>query len=317
MKPSRFTVTALLAGPLWAAQSYYLTDNMTTIDSSRWTTVGKLAPGTSGLAAPDAAGGSLISRLPVPDGSAEAEVRMTLRLTASGGTYTEFLQATSDSRTGGAGGGTHLAFEMQNPQIDSQGHCVATFLVLQSVAGVTTLLSSFPHSCRDGMVMRMAVHGGVALLWPDETAPLELAVAASGAGSPGIGAYGTPTGNSISEVQLGVIHRTALPAIDKQKIGVSVFRNRIDVQWPAVVDDPAGVGLASYWIARDGQYFMRTTATMFQDLAVKPGETHTYSIAVVDQHYNFSPPVTFTATAPLPQNGAAPGNLPKLPKLPR
>jgi hypothetical protein len=317
MTPARLAALALLAGPLWPAQSYYLTDALTSIDLSKWTTVGALVPGTAGLAAPDTAGGSLISRLPVPDGSAEAEVRMTLRLAASGGTYTEFMQATADARTGGPGGGTHLAFEMQNPRIDSQGHCVATFLVLQSVAGVTTLLSSFPHSCRDGMVIRMAVHGGVALLWPDEAAPLEFAVAASGTGSPGIGAYGTPTGNSISEVQLGAIHRTALPAIDKQRIGVSVFRNRVDVQWPPVADDPAGVGLSSYWIARDGQYFMRTSATMFQDLGVRPGETHTYSIAAVDQHYNFSPPVSFTASTPVPQNGPPPGNLPKPPKLPR
>src|SRR5690349_23489653 len=98
---------------------------------------------------------------------------MTLRLGASGGTYTEFLQASPDARTGGAGSGTYLAFEMQNPQIDAQGHCNANFVVLQSVSGAVTVLSAFQHGCRDGMEMRFAVHGGMALAWPDQATPVE------------------------------------------------------------------------------------------------------------------------------------------------
>ena len=309
-------VAAALVLPLWPAETYYLTDSLSSVDSSRWTQTGSVSPGSAGLAAPDAVGGSLISRIPIPDGSAEAEVRISLRLAASGGTYTEFLQATPDSRTGGTGGGTHIAFEMHNPQFDAERHCLANFLVLQSVAGVTALLSSFQHACRDGMEMRMAVHGGVALLWPDQATPMEFAIATLGAGRPGIGAYGTPNGNTISAVQLGAIQRAAPSAIDKQRIGVSTFRNRVDVQWPAVADNPAGVSIAGYWIARDGLYFMRTTSPMFQDLTVKPGETHTYAIAVVDQHYNFSQPVTFTVSPPVPIIGPAPAPPGPVPKLP-
>lgn len=277
---------------------------------------GRARPDGSGLAAPDPAGSSLISRLPIPDGTAEAEVRMTVRLTASGGTYTEFLQATPDSRTGGPGGGTHVALEMQDPQLDGNGHCTANFALLQSAAGVTTLVSLFQHSCRNGMVMRLAVHGAVALVWPDTATPVEFSIAGPGAGRPGIGAYGTPAGNAITEVQLGLIDRTAPPAIDKQHLGASAFRNRIDVQWRPVEDDAAGTGIAAYWIARDGLYLMRTTATMFQDLTVKPGETHTYAIAAVDQHYNFSRPVTFAVSTPKPQDAPLPGILPNIPKIP-
>lgn len=315
MKILNLAATLLVAGPLWG-YSYYLTDDLTTLDPLRWTVAGNVTPGSTGLTAPDSAGGSFISRVPVPDGSGEAEVRITLRLGASGGTYTEFLQATPDSRTGGPGGGTHLAFEMQNPQFDTEQHCTANFLVLQSVGGVTTLLSSFQHSCRDGMEMRMAVHGQVALIWPDQPTPMELPVAASGVGQPGVGAYGVPAGNAISLVQLGSMDRVAPPAIDKEKVGVSAFRNRVDVQWPPVTDEAAGSGLAGYWISRDGRYFMRTTSTMFQDLAVKPGETHTYAIAAVDQHYNFSPPVSVTVSTPEPSGGSPPPSAPRVPRLP-
>jgi hypothetical protein len=166
------------------------------------------------------------------------------------------------------------------------------------------------------MEMRMAVHSGVVLLWPDQATPMEMRVAGSGVGQPGIGAYGMPAGNAIAEVLLGAVDRIAPPAVDQQKIGISAFRNRIDVQWPAVTDDALGSGVAGYWISRDGVYFLRTTATIFQDLTVKPGETHTYAIAAVDQHYNFSPPVTFTVSTAVPQNEPAPGKLPKPPKLP-
>jgi hypothetical protein len=53
--------------------------------------------------------------VPIPDGTSEAQVDMTLTLAASGGVYTEFLQATPDSHTASAGSGTYPAFEMQNP----------------------------------------------------------------------------------------------------------------------------------------------------------------------------------------------------------
>ena len=316
MKALNLLAALLMGGPVWG-YSYYLTDNLTTVDPLKWSAVGALSPNSTGLAAPDSSGGSLISRIPIPDGTAEAEVRMTVRLTSSGGTYTQFLQATPDSRTGGPGGGTHLAFEMQNPQMDAQGHCTATFVVLQSVAGVTTLLSEFQHACRDGMELRMAVHGGVALIWPDQATPVELPIAGVHAGQPGIGAYGTPQGNAISQVRLGVISRAAPPAIDKQRIGVSTFRNHVDVQWPPVHEDPSAAAVATYWIARDGQYLMRTPAPMFQDLTVKPGESHVYSIAVVDEHYNFSPPVTFSVSTPVPVPGSPPSGSPVPPKLPK
>ena len=194
MKKAILSGLFLLAAPSWGAYQYYLTDNLGNIDPLKWTTAGVAQASQAGFAASDTAGGSLISRIPIPDGTSEAEVRTTLKLTASGGTYTSFLQASSDARTSGVGSGTYLAFEMQNPKFDSTGKCTANFALMRSVNGSLSLVTSFPHPCRNGMTLRMAVHGNIVLLWLDEDSPVEFAIPASGVGQPGIGSYGVRPG---------------------------------------------------------------------------------------------------------------------------
>jgi hypothetical protein len=294
----RLILLPLAAAALHAGVNYYLTDNLHAIDPSKWTATGSLAPGAAGLAAPDPGGGALISKVPVPDGTAEAEVLATLTLEHSGGVYTEYLQASPNSHTGPQGGGAYLAFEMQNPTFDSAGHCTANFLVLQGAAsGSVSLLAGFQHACRNGMTLRFAVHGTTALVWPDQAEPVEFPVTA-GIGAPGIGSYNAPAGNAISLVQLGAIGRQTPAAVNHSTVGVSSFRNRVDVQWKPVALDAASAGLNGYWIYRDGDYLMRTTNTHFSDEAVSPGATHTYTVYTVDQHFNFSPATTITASTP-------------------
>src|ERR1035438_9914255 len=184
MKGLRVGALLLLSTPGWAAYQYYLTDNLTSVNAAVWSTTGSVGASSLGLAASESGGGTLISRIPIPDGTYEAEVRTTLKLTSSGGpytpylkaspdaatsadvgwvpvgtyeaevrttlkltssggTYTSYLQASADAATSGNGSGTYLAFEMQNPQFDTNGGCAANFLVLQSSGGVVSLLASF------------------------------------------------------------------------------------------------------------------------------------------------------------------------------
>jgi len=159
MNGLRLGALLLLSAPGWAASQYYFTDNLNDINASHWSKRGRVGSSALGFAASESDGGALISRIPIPDGTSEAEVRTTLKLTSSGGAYTTYVQASADASTSGNGSGTYLAFEMQNPQFDSEGGCTANFLVLQRVGGVVSLLSSFVGACRDGMVLRMAVHG--------------------------------------------------------------------------------------------------------------------------------------------------------------
>jgi RHS repeat-associated protein len=298
MNPLRVGALLLLSTPGWAAYQYYFTDNLTSINAASWSTTGNVGASSLGLAASESGGGTLISRIPIPDGTYEAEVRTTLKLGSSGGTYTSYLQASTDAATSGSGSGTYLAFEMQNPQFDPDGGCAANFLVLQRTGGVVSLLSSFAGTCRDGMVLRMAVHGNVLLVWPDQDAPMEFVGVTPGAGQPGIGAYGAPSGNAIAQVQLGTIYRTAPNAVDSQTLAVSAFPRHIDLQWKPAPTASASIGFAGYWIYRDGLYFRRTTATTFSDETVSPGENHTYVVNAVDQHYNFSAATSVTVTVP-------------------
>jgi hypothetical protein len=296
MRKLALAVALLTAAPLQGGVQYYLMDKLTGADPARWVSVGRVSHGALGLEAPDPDGGALISKEPVPDGTAEAEVLATIALNSSGGVYTEYLQASMDANTGGNGSGSYLAFEMQNPTFDSGGLCAANFLVFQSVAGSVTLLSSFQHACRNGMLMRFAVHGNIALAWPDQATPVEFTIT-PGHGQPGIGSHGTPARNSVSLVQLGAIMRTPPTAVDEQAIGTTAFRDRIDVQWKPVAEDAEGA-LAGYWVYRDGSYFMRTTAPRFSDQAVSPGVAHTYTIKAVDQHFNFSAGTSITVATP-------------------
>jgi len=301
MRSAPFALAVLAAAPCWAGYQYYFSDNLATVDPGKWTTVGSVSSSQFGFAA-DA--GSAISRIPIPDGTSEAEVRTTLKLTASGGAYTSFLQASADAHTSGAGSGTYLAFEMQNPQFDEAGNCRANFVLLRSVKGSVSLVASFPHSCRDGMVLRMAVHGDNVLLWPDQDVPLEFVSPALPAGQPGVGSYGVPAGNGIAQVQFGAINRTAPAALKAGDVRVSAFPRRVDVQWTAATGVASALGLgttqglAGYWIYRDGLYFGRTTEARFSDETVHPEEEHTYSIHAVDQHYNFSAAASVTVKAP-------------------
>lgn len=293
--------TILAITVLRADVQYYLTDKLTSIDSSKWTQVGTVSAATTGLSAPAVTGGSLISKIKAPDGSSEVEIRAVLTLVASGGVYTEFVQATSDAHTGSQGSGSYLALEMQNPTFDGTGHCLANYSLLQSVAGTVYAVASFQHGCRNGMELRLAVNGTTALVWPDQATPIEFPISPA-SGQPGIGAYGTPAGNAFSLVQLGSIGRGKPAGLSNGSIGFTAFRNRTDVQWRPIAVDASSPGLAGYFIYRDGQYLMRTTATHFSDEAVAPGANHVYTIYAVDQHYNLSPGASVTVITPTPKS---------------
>ena len=83
MKALRWSLLALAASPAWASYQYYSTDSLALIDPAKWNTTGAVAAVAAGLVAPDSNGGSLLSRVPIPDGSSEAEVAITVNLVSS------------------------------------------------------------------------------------------------------------------------------------------------------------------------------------------------------------------------------------------
>ena len=126
----------LVAAPaLFAVYQYYYSDPLTSIDGSRWWQNGSLTTDSSGLSAPTTNGGSLISKVAVPDGTSQYEVAATLRLTATGGAYSLYLRATQDALSGPAASGSYYVVELQNPTF-TDGICSATLAVYKRQSGV-------------------------------------------------------------------------------------------------------------------------------------------------------------------------------------
>jgi len=145
-----------LAPLFFGAYSYYEDDMLTSINTARWWQSGTVTATCGGLTATTANGGALISKLSAPGGPNEHEVRSTLTLTASGGTYVQYLRASSDAMSGPAAQGTYYSVELQNPTF-SGAACTGTLAVYQRVSGVVTLLASAMVPCKNGMTMRSVV----------------------------------------------------------------------------------------------------------------------------------------------------------------
>ena len=86
---------AAVCSALYGTYTYYYTDTLTSINTTNWKQNGILTAGTGGLTSSDSNGGSLVSKVAVPDGSSNYEVNTTLTLTQSGGTYVTYLRASS------------------------------------------------------------------------------------------------------------------------------------------------------------------------------------------------------------------------------
>lgn len=149
----RAALFAAACSALFAAYTYYLTDTLTSINTTNWTQNGTLTAGSGGLTSSNANGGSLISKVAVPDGTSDYEVRTTLTLAQSGGTYVTYLRASSNALSGPAVAGTAYAFEVQNPTFSGSA-CTATLASYKIISGSVTTLSSTTIPCSNGMIIR-------------------------------------------------------------------------------------------------------------------------------------------------------------------
>jgi len=93
----------LIPSSLFGAYTYYYSEPAA--NPANWTINGDSTFTSSG-------GGSQISSLPVPDGTSDYEVRTTLSIKASGGTFITYLRASTDALNGPNAAGTYYAFEL-------------------------------------------------------------------------------------------------------------------------------------------------------------------------------------------------------------
>jgi hypothetical protein len=304
----RLPLSLLLAVPacLLGAYAYYFTDNLTSINTANWYQNGSVTATTGGLTAPTANGGALVSKVAVPGGGSDYEVKSTLTLPVSGGTYAQLVRATTDAKPGPVATGTYYSIEVQNPTW-SGPYCSATLAVYKRVSNTVTLLTSTAINCYNGLTVRTIIRGttmtiiytspyaGTILSWPAAISVTDSSIAA---GAAGVAAYNTPSGNAIAQTQLGAIDTIAPSAVNAQSVATYNLPTRVEMQWQGVVDDTDGIGLWDYKIYRNSVYIGQTFAPEYDDDAVSPGTTYTYGIQALDAHQNVSANTTFTVVTP-------------------
>ena len=297
---TRSAIFAAACSALFGTYTYYFTDTLTSINTSNWTQNGTLTAGSGGLTSSNSNGGSLISKVAVPDGSSNYEVKTTLTLTQSGGTYVTYLRASSNAMSGPAAAGTAYAFEVQNPTFSGSA-CTATLAMYKIVSAVVTTIGTTTIPCWNGMTIR-AVYTAQAnqiILYVNNVGLFGTSDSSIASGKPGIGVRGAPAGNSIAQVKLGGIYNGTPTMPPTTEVGVSAFANRIELQWPGASEASTGPGIATYQIWRNSVYVGYIDWTeAFSDTGLTASTTYTYWIRALDYHLNASSSITIVATTP-------------------
>jgi hypothetical protein len=298
---SRLVFAVLLAAagsPGFGAYTYYHTDNLTSINTANWWQNGTLTAGANGLTSADSNGGSLISKVAVPDGTSDYEVRSVLRLTQSGGSYITYFRASSDARHGPANSGSYYAFEIHNPTI-SGPVCNASAFMYQRVNNSLALMAAVPVACRNGMVVRVMIRqDGLLHAYIDDRFIMFGPVSGLAAGQPGTGVRGAPAGNAIQPVQLGPQDRVPPSPVAAESIAISARADRVHFQWQGSVDDPNGSGMRGYEVWRNGQWVATPLEPNWTDATVAPGTAYSYEFRAQDMHYNYASWTAVPVTTP-------------------
>ncbi len=279
---------------------YYFSGKLSNASTDNWNISGDAASADAGLTSASATGAALLSRLAVPDGSSDYEVRETLNLKQSGGIYTIYLHASPDAMAGPAAAGSYYAVELQNPTFTDKG-CTATLAVSKRSSETVTSLHSEAVACNDGMVLR-AVAGadGHIGVWLDHRNLILLDDSEVAAGQPGVGVRQAPAANSLAAVDLGQLDRLAPGPLSPADINVRTSAHAIELNWPRITDDPNGIGMGVYTVSRDGQQIATLSRAnpSFVDEKVQPGAVYTYEIAAYDMHLNRTSTFITVATRP-------------------
>ncbi|MFN3324325.1 MAG: hypothetical protein ACK5AZ_12575 [Bryobacteraceae bacterium] len=273
---TRFLSVFLLALPVFGAYQYYYSDALTSVDPAKWTTNGSVTTSASGLTATSSSGGSLISTVPVPDGTGDYEVRSIINHTSQGGVFIHYLRASADARSGPGATGTYYAVEYTNSNFNGSA-CSGNIRLYKRVGGVVTEVAMAGILCRNGMEMRsIYTHGGQIAVYIDGEMRFWAMDTSISGGQPGVGGRSMPAGSSISELKLGPLDRVNPGTVNPQSVGHTTFSNKVELQWQGTPDDPNGTGVWAYQVLRNGVWAANLAGPRFFDLAVQPGTTYTY-----------------------------------------
>jgi RHS repeat-associated protein len=299
----------LVTSGVAAAQTYYYSPFSSGPDPTKWNVNGTFAavPGltTSGSA-------SAISTVPVPDGTAEYEVRSNFLLQQNGGSYVMYVRATPDSLlTPTTSQGTFFAVELTDVQVTA-GTCSATVRQWKRQAGVLTMLGSATIQCASSpqyyTSLRVVMRNYIFIVYGSDGLPLlanyDLSIAS---GQPGLGVSSAPANNRITMVELVV--RDVTGPSNPTVPGVTAFDTKVEMQWSTSVDP--GSGIYAYHVFRKRPtdpdtawvFLHQPLRPTFADTTVAPSTTYQYWIFALDYHLNYSSGRLITVeTAPANSN---------------
>jgi len=222
------------------------------------------------------------------------ELRATLKIGATGGTFVLYSHASTDALTGPATQGSYYAGEF-TPTV-SGGGCSMAATFYKRFSGSVWTIGVQTLACKDGMTIRWTQRNGY---FSVITSLNELVVISDNSvpsGRPGFGSRGLHSSNGMSEVRLGNLEYTAPGAITSSSLRTAAFDNRIDLEWPGVADDANGSGMLMYQVHRNGNFLGRARGGFFTDATVTAGQNYTYTIYPHDVHLNFSSTAVTVAT---------------------
>jgi hypothetical protein len=305
MKSARLALLAsAFLAPTFGQYVYDYASLLNPIHNTYWTIHGNESLVNNFYTSVDNVGTSMIFQPALPAPASSYEVRTTLTLAQSGGTYLTYLRATSNAQFASGNTGTFYVAEIANPTF-SNGSCTATLHFYKQVNGTVEgpLNSEGIYNCHSGMVVRTVMLAGAAVevfvdnkfinsYYDQEANPIS-------SGQPGVGVIGAPSGNGISAIDIGHLCTTPPPPIDANEIGTSVFPNRVDIQFPGVIDIPTGPGIAYYQYYKDITTWLTFSySPNIEDRSVVPSTNYSYTLQAVDFHGNISQVIVNITTPP-------------------
>ncbi|MBL8241703.1 MAG: hypothetical protein JNM66_30030, partial [Bryobacterales bacterium] len=275
--------------------------------SANWTVNGTVNGNGPGLVSNSSNGGSAIFAGTVPAPTADYESTITMKTTATGGSFVIYARASSNALLGPTLQGSFYAIEF-TPTVVGSG-CTMAVNYYKYASSVLTTLGTQTLACSAlaaGMKIRTVMRANWIWLMTDKWEAGFVVDGTLTSGRPGFGARSTPAGNGLILGEVYPSDTVAPGTIAAANVRTAVFYNRVDLEWPGVVDDANGSGMAMYQIYRDVnnannyQYMGNFRYSNWSDTTVTAGTTYSYRLHPLDMHLNATATVVTVVT---PANG--------------
>ena len=189
----------------------------------------------------------------------------------------------------------------------SSGVCSAALAIKKTVSGSVTTLVSSSYTCEPGMTVRADIIGTYIGLSINNRLWVYATDSSITSGKPGVGAFGTPSGNSVAGVSFGGADRIAPSTISSSLVSTFVLPTSVNLRFPGFPDDTNGSGVALYQLYRNpgAVWIGSSDQPEFTDTTVTASTSYTYLIYALDYFNNWSSAVSVGVTT-LPSSSPDP-----------